>query len=353
MRFQVRSGSIQRSTATVDSMDYRSRRLLTVALAVLATATLIMPAGPAAAKKDKDDQPDGMVSEIRDKRIAESSGLALSRQHDDLAYTMNDEGGDGARVYAIRVSTGDVVGAADISSLPIEDPESIAVDAQGTLWLGDLGDNDHRRDDIAIYAFPEPGVGANTISGADRYGVSLPGGPIDVEGMLVHPQTQQIHLVSKNENGTGRIFDLLNLTPGGTVQARDLGRESPEGVTDATYTQSGTWALLRTEESIWVYDPQTWTAVGEVDTPKMEQAESITVESGDRTVLLGSEGKNSPLVRVALPDASAFTEPIEVESAGDSDDGIPVLTRDMAVPVGLAAVALLVAGVIARRRLKI
>jgi hypothetical protein len=334
-------------------MDHRSRRLFTTLLAVLAAATLVMPAGPAAAKKDKDDQPDGMVSEIRDKRIAESSGLALSTQHNDLVYTMNDEGGAGARVYAVRVSTGDVVGAADISGLPIEDPESIAVDAQGTLWLGDLGDNDHRRDDIAIYAFPEPGPGATTISGADRYGVSLPGGPTDVEGMLVHPKTQQVHLISKNEEGTGRIFELPDLTAGGTVQARDLGREAPGAVTDATYTQSGTRALLRTEESIWVYDPETWTAVGKVDTPKMEQGESITVESGDRTVLLGSEGKNSPLVRVALPDPTALTEPIQVDGAGDNADGIPILSRDMAVPVGLAAVALLVAGVIARRRLKI
>ncbi len=55
-------------------------------------------------------------------------------KHDDLVYTMNDEGGPGAKVYAVQVSTGEVVGATDISDLPIEDPESIAVDASGTLW---------------------------------------------------------------------------------------------------------------------------------------------------------------------------------------------------------------------------
>ena len=48
-------------------------------------------------------------------------------------------------------------------SLDVEDTESIAVDAEGTLWLGDLGDNDRQRDDVAIIAFPEPGPGDSSI----------------------------------------------------------------------------------------------------------------------------------------------------------------------------------------------
>ena len=68
---------------------------------------------------------------------------------------------------------------------------------------------------------------------------------------------------------------------------------------------------------------------------------------------MGSEGKNSPIARVSLPDASGLTEPIDIGNSFDPGDGIPFLTRDMAIPVGLVAVTLLVAGLVAARRLKI
>lgn len=337
--------------------DLRSRWLFSV-VASLVALSLALLAGPAWADKDDDgdkkdkDNDEAVISEISDDRIVESSALALSIQHDDLVYTINDEGGSGANVYAVQVSTGEVVGAADISSLPISDPESITVDADGTLWLGDLGDNEHQRDDVAIYAFPEPGPGDNTISDAQRYAVTFPGGPVDVEGLLVHPTTRQVHLVSKNENGNGRIFELPDLADDGAVQARDIG-EAPEAVTDATFTHDGKWALMFTGKELWIYNPTTWEPVGEIETPKLEQGESVTVERGNLTALVGSEGKDSPIARVSLPDSSALTEPIDIGDSVGPGDGIPYLTRDMAIPVGLVALTLLVAGLVAARRLKI
>lgn len=327
-------------------MDHILNNSFTARLTLLTAGLLLAFAAPATAG----DDPDGMVSEIRDDRIKESSGLALSTKHDDLVYTMNDEGGSNAKVYAVKVSTGDVVGAADIGDLPIEDPESIAVDAAGTLWLGDLGDNDHQRNDIAIYGFPEPGPGKSTVSEADRYRVTLPGGPQDVEGMLVHPQTDRVYLVSKNEDGNGRIFELPDLKAGGTVQARDIG-EAPEGVTDATFTHSGQWALLRTEDDLWVFNPETWDAVSRLETPEMEKGESVTVERGDRAVLLGTEGANSPIVRLALPEVNAST-PIQLDDKDDEGSTVSN-SLELAIPLALLAAAMLVVGIIAQRRLKI
>ena len=333
-------------------MDHISTRSSTLRVALLTIAVLLALAPPAAADKN----PDETISEIGDDRISESSGLALSMKHDDLVYTMNDEGGSGAKVYAVQASTGEVVGTTDIGDLPIEDPEAIAVDADGTVWLGDLGDNDLQRDDIAIYAFPEPGPGEHAASGVSRYGVTLPGGPQNVEGLLVHPQTDAVYIVSKNEDGNGRIFELPDLRPGGTVQAREVG-EAPEGVTDATFTHSGQWAVLRTEEDLWLYDPTTWEAVGQADTPKLEQGESVTVERGDQTVLLGSEGENSPIVRVPLPNASG---PVPIADNGggdgdDDDDGSSTVRNslELAIPLGLVAAAMLVGGILLQRRLKV
>lgn len=314
-------------------------------LGFLAAALVLVHQAPATA----DEAPEGTIGQIRDDRITESSGLALSAKHNDLAYTINDRGTH-PMVYAIRLSTGAVVGVTDLQSLDVEDTESIAVDAKGTLWLGDLGDNDHERDDVAIIAFPEPGPGTHHLTSAERYPVSFPDGPVDVEGMLVHPTSGQIFLVSKNRDGLGTVYRLPSLSPGITVEAVDLGVDAPEAVTDAAFTHTGRWAVLRTNDELWVYDPQTWASVGRMDTPKLEQGESVTVERGDRTVLLGSEGKNSPIVRVALPDQPNAAEP----EAGDESDGGPKgVDLDLTIPVGLVATALLVAGVIARRRLSV
>lgn len=308
------------------------RLLLLTLLAVLACAE------PAAADKDKKDQvPDGAVSVIRDSRITESSGLALSVRHSDLAYTINDRGTH-PMVYAVQVSTGDVVGVTDVSGLAVEDTESIAVDAGGRLWLGDLGDNDHNRDNVSVIAFPEPGPGMHRVTAADRYGVRFPGGAVDVEGMLIEPSTEQVFLISKNRDGLGAIYRLPSLSPGSTVTAEDLEADAPRGVTDATFTNSGRWALLRTNDEVWVYDPTTWTPVGTIATPKLRQGESVTVERGDRSMLLGSEGKDSPIIRVAIPEPSKDARPIDLErsSAAGFDVTVKVWVAGL-LALGVAA----------------
>jgi hypothetical protein len=323
-------------------------------LAFLSVAVLVSVPAPATAKK-KDL--DGIVSEIRDDRIIESSGLAVSSKHDDLVYTINDSGSH-PMVYAIRLSSGDVVGVTDLKSFDVEDTESIAVDARGILWLGDLGDNDEKRDDVSIIAFPEPGPGTHHLTTADRYGVTFPDGPVDVEGMLVQPTSDQVFLVSKNRDGLGTIYRLPTLRPGSTVEAEDLDVQAPTAVTDATFTNAGTRALLRTNDEVWIYNPTTWEPISKIETPKLEQGESVTVERGDRAMLLGSEGKNSPILRVPLPDQPVAAPPTlaQPDNPGDADGtdrGPAAMGVGVAIPVGLAAVALLIAGVIARRSRRI
>ncbi|HUS21124.1 MAG TPA: hypothetical protein VMZ66_03825 [Aeromicrobium sp.] len=323
-------------------------------LALLIVAALVSLSAPAEAKKKG---PDDVISEIRDDRIIESSGLAVSSKHDDLVYTINDSGTH-PMVYAVRLSSGDVVGVTDLKDLDVEDTESIAVDARGILWLGDLGDNDEKRDDVSIIAFPEPGPGTHHLTTADRYGVRFPDGPVDVEGMLVHPTSDQVFLVSKSRDGLGTIYRLPMLRPGSTVEAEDLHVEAPRAVTDATFTHAGTRALLRTNEEVWIYNPTTWEPMSKIETPKLDQGESVTVESGDRTMLLGSEGKNSPILRVPLPDQPAaapptLSQPDNVADTDGADDGSAAVGLGVAIPIGLAAIALLIAGVIARRSRRI
>ena len=196
----------------------------------------------------------GKISEISDSRIKESSGLSISSAHDDLAYTINDAG-NAPIVFAIKVSTGDVVGTTRVEGGDIKDTESIAIDGDGTMWLADLGDNDEERDDVALYAFPEPGPGDHTVTGK-RYPVSYENGPVDVEAFLVHPKTGAKFLASKNKKDPGIVFALpKKLSETGPNVATDLGKPVPEDVSDGTFTIDGSQALLRTRKEVFLVDP--------------------------------------------------------------------------------------------------
>lgn len=301
-------------------MDRMPRHVRSLLLA-LVLAVWCIPAAAVAADSEE-------VSEIGDSRIKESSGLTVSSEHKDLAYTINDAGNDPI-VYGIKISTGDVVGTTRVAGGKIKDTESIAIDGDGTMWLADLGDNDEERDDVALYSFAEPGPGDHSVT-AKRYPVSYEDGPVDIEAFLVHPKTGAKFLASKEKKKSGTLFSLPEtLSESSSNVATDLGKAAPEDVSDGTFNLDGSQALLRTRKSVHLFDPASWQENGTVEVPEVEQGESIAMEPGGTSFLIGSEGKNSPLIRVAYgPDAAEVTPtptPDEEPSAApESDDGVTV-----------------------------
>ena len=316
-------------------MDVMSRTLRSLLLGPL----LIALCAPTAAVGAESEE----VSEISDSRIKESSGLVISAEHEDLAYTINDAG-NAPIVYGIKISTGEVVGTTRVGGGKIDDSESIAIDGDGTMWVADLGDNDEERDDAALYAFPEPGPGDNQVT-AKRYPVSYDGGAVDIEAFLVHPETGEKFLASKQKKKNGTLFSLpAKLSENGDNRATDLGKDVPEDVSDGTFTPDGTQALIRTRDAVHLFDPKNWSEIGLLSVPEVEQGESIAIEPDGRSFLIGSEGKNSPLIRVSFgPQASAEATPpseqVEVSDEEESDE-------DVTVPV-YAIVAIVAVGVLA------
>ncbi|MGH3474709.1 MAG: hypothetical protein ACRDOT_07345 [Aeromicrobium sp.] len=316
-----------------------SRTLRSLLLALL----LVALCAPTAAVGAESEQ----VSEMSDSRIKESSGLAISAEHDDLAYTINDAG-NAPIVYGIKISTGEVVGTTRVGGGDIEDSESIAIDGDGTMWVADLGDNDEERDDTALYAFPEPGPGDDSVT-AKRYPVSYDGGAVDIEAFLVHPETGEKLLASKQKKKDGTLFSLpAKLSENGDNRATDLGKKVPRDVSDGTFTPDGTQALIRTRSAVHLFDPKTWSEIGLLEVPEVEQGESIAMEPDGKAFLIGSEGKNSPLIRVSFgPQASAeATPPAEQEPTEEAAEADDETDEGVTVPV-YAIVAIIAVGVLA------
>lgn len=307
-------------------------RLLPLSLAI-AVPLVAVCAGGVAASSDSSE-----LSRISDSRIQESSGLVISSVHDDLAYTINDAGNDPV-VYAIQISTGDVTGTTRVGGGDIEDTESLAIDGEGTMWLSDLGDNDAERDNVALYAFPEPGPDDQEVT-AKRYPVTYEAGAVDIEAFLVHPKTGAKFLASKNKESNGLLFSLPeSLSTSSPNVATDLGKSMPQDVSDGTFTPDGSQVLIRTRKAVHVFDPESWKEIRKLSVPEVEQGESIAMDPDGGSFIIGSEGEDSPLIRVAYtPEGSGATlAPDELGSPSQNETG------DVGVPVYLVAGAAVVA----------
>lgn len=297
-------------------MNPRHRRLLIPGLlvALLVVVVIAALAGRSDAAADPDAQ---QVSVIDDPRVVEASGMVVSAQFDDLVYVVNDSG-ESQMIYAVRISTGAVVGATTVTNGLWKDSEALSIDGDGTLWVADTGDNLVQRTDTALYSFAEPGEGDQTVT-AKRFPVTYEGGPQDVEALLIEPRTGAKYLISKGFGGAG-VFALPDpLGPGGNVAERVA--DAPAAVTDGAFTTDGARVLLRTYADVREVDPGDWDERRSIATPPVQQGETLAAESGSRTFLIGSEGASSPLIRVAIPSGS---EPAPTAAPSPTSSPVPV-----------------------------
>jgi hypothetical protein len=335
------------------TMNPRFRRLLipgllVALLVVVLVASMLGRADGAEPGKPVDST---VVSRINDVRITESSGLAVSTEHEDLAYTINDSG-NAATIFAIRISTGEVVGTTRVRDPNWNwlDTEALAL-RDGTLWVADTGDNIQQRTDAALYTLDEPGPGRHTVV-PKRYAVTYEEGPQNVEAIAV-PRSGRILLLSKLSAG-GVVHRLpKKLLTNGPNVATPTSRTTPAFTTDATYTADGRQVLVRNYAVVEVRDAESWDLIRTDELPDQPLGETIALEPSGRSYLVGSEGMNSALMRVPFQADAASPSPtptgptpaaVDQENADEGPSG---------GSIGLLAglIALLVVGItVARRR---
>lgn len=332
-------------------MNPRRRRLLIPGLLVALLVVVVV----AALADRADAATDGPVATIGDPRITESSGLAVSAQHEGLGYTVNDSG-HAAEVFAIDLRTGAIVGVTTVRA-EFRDVEALAL-RDGTLWIGDLGDNQAVRDDLTLYAIDEPGRESGTVE-ALRFPVRLEGGPADVEALLTPPDSGQLVVVTKSLAGaTALALDEDELDTSRPATFTTIARDLPPIVTDGAFSPDGSRVALVTYGALWTVDPTDWSTIGGQPLPELAQTETVAFVD-DRTVFIGSEGENSPLYRIGLdprealadrpatvstgfPTAEPSTAPAPTPVPAVEDDDAPVMLLGGAGLAGVLALTGLV-----------
>lgn len=155
------------------------------------------------------------VAILEDKRIKESSGLALGIRDPSVFWTMNDSGGEPC-VFAID-RTGKTRAKVRVRDAANFDWEDIASgqDADGapSLFIGDIGDNFFIRSTIQVYQIPEPAIRApgqpveeTETATPQIWRANYPDGHRNAESLLLHPQTHRLYILTKSDDGKCALY---------------------------------------------------------------------------------------------------------------------------------------------------
>ena len=269
-----------------------------------------LPAGVAHAEGDDAAAAYGAPStrcEITDDRLPELSGLAGAGE---TMLAMND-GGDSAQVLVLDGSC--AVGDVRTADVDPYDPEDLALAADGTVWLADIGDNVQERATVALIGIRPDGTSTLTR-------LTSPDGAHDAEALLMAPDGTP-YLVTKEVLGASsvyrpdapladgatvpmsRVLELgftLTGTPGGPV-----GRAGQLLVTGGAVSADGQRIALRTYTDAYVWPLSGSDVVGalggtpvRVPLPEAPQGEAIAFAANDRDLLVAGEGLPSTVTLV-------------------------------------------------------
>ena len=273
------------------------RSRLAAALAV----ALVCLALPASAQEVEGAE---VALRLEDPRIYESSGLALSRRHQAVVWTHNDSG-DEARLFAVG-SEGRTLATLTLAGVEARDWEALAAgrDDRGrpALFVGDIGDNQGVWPDVSVYRVAEPAQLRDATVPAVRYRLRYADGSHNAEALLVDPRSNRLYVATKQEAGGGLYRAPSRLR---TDQINVLHRVAsvPPVITDGAFAPDGRLFVLRDYQGAYVYRAP-GRRVGSFELPLQFQGESITVTADGRSVLAGSEGPESEVWRVPLPESA-------------------------------------------------
>ncbi|MET0135354.1 MAG: hypothetical protein ABW215_17385 [Kibdelosporangium sp.] len=319
----------------------------------VATAALLV-FSPGVAHADPVDR-----CKVTEKSIGELSGMASDGSR---MYVTND-GGTRLSVYVLS-KTCKLERTITNKTDPF-DVEDMARTPDGTFWLADTGDNDKKRETVALHKLTPDGR-------STLYRLSYPDGPHDAEALLIDRKGVP-YLVTKVPFGAAEVYraDGELLSPGPTkltkVASVDLKTTETTGgptriprslatvlVTGGAVSADGTVIALRTYTDAYLYsapDGDIVAALGReavrVPLPNEPQGESIAFEP-DGTLLSGSEGVGQPIRATAGATAMVAPEPQAGQNpaapAGGAAAGGEPATADSGIPtwagvgIGLAVV---------------
>ncbi|MCU0264972.1 MAG: hypothetical protein MUC45_02495 [Actinomycetia bacterium] len=263
------------------------------------TAAVLIPQGASAEDFVRASATSSSIDRtLQDPAIVESSGLARSAFGSGRLWTHNDSGG-GSTIYGVD-SAGRTAARFNLGNASHKDWEAMAHSKQGSvnyLYIGDIGDNGKKRTSIFVHRVKEPALSAASgVLTPETYEFKYADGKHNAEGMMIHPTTHRLYIVTKATSGAG-IYAAPTTLSRTSVNVLRRVASAPPGMSDAVFLDDGRF-VLRGYVSGWLYR-----SFGATPTrfPLPLKGESVTTGFSTGTIFIGSEKPNSKVYRVALP----------------------------------------------------
>lgn len=272
---------------------------------------------------DKFNKPE-IIGKISSKEIDESSGVVNSRCNPDVLWTHNDSE-NSPHIYALD-KTGKKLGTWKVTGAKNDDWEDIATskDEKGEcfLYIGDIGNNVHSRNDFIVYKISEPKLSANDTASNDKNPLRTENAEVikfnypdfrrDAEALLIHPKTLDIYILTKRFSGASGVYKLSNYESGKTNQLKQIADFSlpafPNGlVTGGEISSDGKRIILcdyfnayeieiEEEENdfdkIWKDEPTI------IELGNRKQGEAVCYSADATSIFATSEKEDSPIIEV-------------------------------------------------------
>lgn len=246
--------------------------------------------------------------------LDEVSGMVASMRNPGVLWMIEDSGNE-ADVYAVTPA-GTLVGVVHVAGVPNIDWEDLALAPCGEdscLWVGDIGDNDARRGDLAMFRVREPIFDDEHESeqAPDVFPFAYPGGPQDAESLVVSGDGTP-YVLTKRDDGRTQVYAIDAQGPGEVTEARAVAKLSTATDVEASgmrtrATGAAIWPdegrlYVRTYGALWSWQlgEAGMEAVAEgvrAEVPAMQeiQGEAIAWDAGAAGYWQVSEGEGSAI----------------------------------------------------------
>jgi hypothetical protein len=290
---------------------------VTPTVARLAAALAALVSVPAAFGVSVEYGKPEQTGEITSPALPEVSGLTAARTVRGGWWVVND-GGNGALLHLLG-GKGRLLASVRVRGLENRDWEELASGpapgGRRYLYVGDIGDNDEARDDLAVYRVPEPARTARSVM-PTALPFRYPDGRHDAEAMFVDPGSGRIYVITKARTpqvDPCRVYRFpLPLRPGRRVTLEPVAGRFAQLlgpvalVTGAGLSPDGTRLAVRTYLQAWEWQRRTASPFAalfaaspqEVGLALESQGESIAYTTDGRALVTTSENPPAPLWRM-------------------------------------------------------
>lgn len=204
--------------------------------------------------------PSRRLAELTDKKLEEVSGMAVSSANPKHFWVHNDSGNPAA-IYLVNEQL-EITMECKLGDVDNRDWEDMAVgpgpEAGKTyVYVADIGDNNARHHVKYIYRFEEPVASAQanniTITEFDTIAFTLEDGRKDTEAIMVHPETNDIYLVSKREKPVN-VYQLTSpFSVNDTLVAKKLLSLPLTQIVSAGFSRDGQEILMKNYDDIYYW----------------------------------------------------------------------------------------------------